>query len=31
VRSRESEGLNGYNACVFVIAIAYAEGDVSVV
>jgi len=31
VRSRESEGLGGLNACAFVVAIAYDEGDVSVV
>ena len=31
VRSRESEGLGGFNACVFVSAIAYAEGGVSAI
>ena len=29
--SLESEGLGGFNACVFVVAIAYVEGGVSVV
>ena len=31
MRSRESGGMGGFNACVFVVAIAYVEGGVSVV
>ena len=31
LRSRGSEGLGGFNSCVFVVAIAYAEGGVSAV
>ena len=31
MRSREYEGLYGFNACVVVVAIAYVEGGVSVV
>ena len=31
MRSRKYEGLGGFNACVFVVTIAYAGGNVSVV